>query len=157
LDVEWSGAVAKGAKIKFVVSKSTRSSDGTILSEMYIVNNNVAPILTTSFGFCEVMSPSTSRFYANLWQQAAAQGISIFVASGDSGAASCDDSMATAAKRGVSVDGEASTPYNVAVGGSQFNEAGSASLYWNTSNNGQNRSSVKTYIPEVAWNESGPG
>src|SRR5262249_24545552 len=73
---------------------------------------------------------------------------------GDSGAA-CDDSSTTAATLGVGVDGETSTPYNVAVGGSQFKEGGSASLYWNTSNNGQNRSSAKTYIPEVAWNESG--
>ena len=156
LDVQWSGAVARGAKIRFVVSKSTRSTDGSVLSEMYIVNNNVAPVLTTSFGFCEVMSPSTSRFYANLWQQAAAEGISVFVASGDSGAATCDDSSATAAKLGVSVDGEASTPYNVAVGGSQFNENGSDSIYWNATNNNQNRSSAKSYIPEVVWNESGP-
>jgi pseudomonalisin len=155
LDVQWSGAVAKGAKIRFVVSKSTSSTDGSILSEIYIVNNNVAPVLTTSFGFCEVVSASTSRFYANLWQQAAAEGISVFVASGDSGVASCDDASATAAKQGLSVDGEASTPYNVAVGGTQFNENGSNSLYWNTTNNLQNRSSAKTYIPEVAWNESG--
>src|SRR5262249_55712419 len=60
LDVEWSGAVAKGATIRFVVTGSTRATDGTILSEMYIVNNNVAPVLTTSFGFCETMSPSSS-------------------------------------------------------------------------------------------------
>ena len=157
LDVEWSGAVAKGAKIDFVVSKSTRSTDGSILSEMYIVNNNLAPVLSTSFGFCEILSPSTSLFYGNLWKQAAAQGISVFVASGDSGVASCDDASAPAAKLGVSVDGEASTPYDVAVGGSEFNENGSYSLYWNSSNNPQNRSSAKSYIPEVTWNESGAG
>src|SRR5262249_5342323 len=122
-----------------------------------IVDNNVAPILTSSFGFCEVRSPSTSQFYADLWRQAAAEGISVFVASGDSGVA-CDDApMVAAAQLGISVDGEASTPYNVAVGGTQFNENGSASLYWNTTNNAQNRSSAKTYIREVAWNESGAG
>lgn len=156
LDVEWSGAVAKGATIKFVVSQSTSTTDGALLSEMYIVNNNVAPILSTSFGFCEVMAPRESLFYASLWQQAAAQGISVFVAAGDSGAATCDDPSSLAAKFGISVDGEASTPYNVAVGGSEFNENGSNSLYWNATNNNQNRSSVKSYIPEAAWNESGP-
>src|SRR5207253_4776078 len=67
LDVEWSGAVAKGARIKFVVSSSTRATDGAVLSEMYVVQNKVAPILSSSFGFCEVASPSTSRFYGNLW------------------------------------------------------------------------------------------
>jgi hypothetical protein len=155
LDVEWSGAVAKGATIKFVVSKSTRSTDGSVLSEMYIVNNNVAPVMSTSFGFCEIQSPSASRFYSNLWQQAAAEGMSVFVAAGDSGAATCDDPSAPAARFGLSVDGEASTPYNVAVGGSEFNENGANATYWNTTNNAQNRSSVKSYIPEVAWNESG--
>jgi pseudomonalisin len=158
LDVEWSGAVAKGATVNFVVSKSTNTMDGAVLSEMYIVNNNVAPVVTTSFGFCEVMSPSTSRFYANLWQQAAAQGMSVFVAAGDSGSASCDDPSGKSgpAKGGLSVDGEASTPYNVAVGGTQFNENGADSVYWNGTNDPQNRSSAKTYIPEVVWNESGP-
>ena len=156
LDVEWSGAVAKGAKIKLIVSKSTRATDGVLLSEMYIVNNNVAPVMSTSFGFCETSSPSTSRFYASLWQQAAAQGMSVIVASGDSGSAGCDSSSAAEAKRGLSVDGEASTPYNVAVGGAQFNENGADSVYWNANNNAQNRSSAKIYIPEVVWNESGP-
>jgi pseudomonalisin len=156
LDVEWSGAVAKGATVKFVVSKSTNTTDGVFLSEMYIVNNNVAPVLSSSFGFCEVMSPSTSRFYANLWQQATAQGISVFIAAGDSGAADCDDPSATSATHGISVGGEASTPYNVAVGGTMFDENGANSVYWNTSNT-QNFSSAKSYIPEVVWNESVPG
>ncbi len=156
LDVEWSGAVAKGATVKFVVSKSTNTTDGVLLSELYIVNNNVAPVMSSSFGFCEVMSPSTSRFYANLWQQATAQGISVFIAAGDSGAADCDDPSATSATHGISVGGEASTPYNVAVGGTMFNENGADSVYWNTSNT-QNFSSAKSYIPEVVWNESGPG
>jgi len=155
LDVEWSGAVAKGAKIKFVVSSSTRATDGVVLSEMYIVNNNVAPVMSTSFGVCETASPSTSQFYASLWQQAATQGISVIVASGDSGSAGCDSPSAAPAKRGFSVNGEASTPYNVAVGGTQFNEGGADSVYWNATNSIQNRSSAKVYIPELVWNESG--
>ena len=155
LDVEWAGAVAKGAKIHLVVSKSTRATDGSVLSGMYIVNNNVAPILSTSFGFCEIASISYSKFYANLWQQAAAEGISVFVASGDSGVADCDDPSSRSAMHGMAVNGEASTPYNVAVGGTQFNDNGADSTYWSATNNNQNRSSAKAYIPEVAWNESG--
>ncbi len=53
LDVEWSGAVARNATIKFVVSKSTNSSDGVDLSAQYIVNHNLAPVMSTSFGLCE--------------------------------------------------------------------------------------------------------
>ena len=156
LDVEWSGAVAKGAKVKLIVSRGTRATDGILLSEMYIVNNNAAAVMSSSFGFCETASRSTSQFYASLWQQAAAQGISVVVSSGDSGSAGCDGPSSTAARRGLSVNGEASTPYNVAVGGAQFNENGADSVYWDTTNNAQNRSSAKIYIPEVVWNESGP-
>lgn len=53
LDVQWSGAVARNASIKFVVSASTNSSDGVDLSAQYIVNHNLAPVMSTSFGLCE--------------------------------------------------------------------------------------------------------
>ena len=151
LDVEWSGAVAKNASIKFVVSKSTFSTDGIDLSAQYIVDNNLAPVMSTSFGSCESdMSASENAFYSNLWQQAAAQGITSLVSSGDAGAAGCDDPSA-ASGSGLAVNGLASTPYNVAVGGTQFSE-GSGS-YWNPSNLADG-SSVLSYIPEAAWNES---
>lgn len=152
LDVEWSGAVAKNAAIKFVVSKSTHSTDGVDLSAQYIVNNNLASVMSTSFGSCESdMGTAENSFYNNLWQQAAAQGITSFVSSGDSGAAGCNLGSDTAGS-GLGVNGLASTPYNVAVGGTQFNE-GSGS-YWN-SINGSAYTSAISYIPELAWNESG--
>ncbi len=73
LDVEWSGAVAKNATIKFVVSKSTGSTDGVDLSAQYIVNNNLGVAMSTSFGSCEAaMGPTENQFYATLWAQAAA-------------------------------------------------------------------------------------
>ncbi|HAM49400.1 MAG TPA: hypothetical protein DCP92_01380, partial [Nitrospiraceae bacterium] len=91
LDVEWSGAVAKNASILFVASKSTHSTDGVDLSAQYIVDNNLAAVMSTSFGSCEAdMGTSENAFYNNLWQQAAAEGITPFVASGDSGAAGCN-------------------------------------------------------------------
>jgi pseudomonalisin len=151
LDVEWSGAVAKNATVKFVVSKSTLSTDGVDLSAQYVVENNLAPVMSTSFGSCESdMGTSENAFYNNLWQQAASQGITSFVSTGDAGAAGCDDPSA-ASGSALAVNGLASTPYNVAVGGTQFNE-GSGS-YWNSSNLSDG-SSVLSYIPETAWNES---
>jgi subtilase family serine protease len=152
LDVEWSGAVAKNAAIKFVVSKSTYATDGVDLSAQYIVDNNLAPVMSTSFGACESdLGVAENNFYRNLWQQAAAQGITSFVSSGDSGAAGCDPGSA-ATGTGLGVNGLASTPYNIAVGGTQFNEG--AVSYWNTTN-GPGYSSAVSYIPEIAWNESG--
>jgi pseudomonalisin len=158
LDVEWSGAVARNAAIKFVVSKSTNSSDGVDLSAQYIVNHNVAPVMSMSFGLCEAwLGSSGNSFLKSLWQQAAAQGITVFVSSGDNGAAGCDSASAATATHGRAVNGLCSTPYNVCVGGTEFNEASHPSLYWSSTNASGTQASALSYIPEVVWNESGPG
>jgi len=155
LDIEWSGAVAPKATIKFVVSGSTNSTDGADLSAQYIVDNNLAPILSSSFGECEQMlGQAESTFYNNLWEQAAAQGITVMVSSGDSGAAGCDrPSEEGPAEHGLAVNGLASTPFNIALGGTQFDENGADSKYWSPTN-GPNQTSALAYIPEVVWNES---
>ena len=91
LDVEWSGAVGKNAAIQFVLSGSTSSTDGILLASQYIVNHNLAPVMSLSFGLCEAaMGTSQNQIWNSLWQQAAAQGITVLVSSGDSGAAGCD-------------------------------------------------------------------
>ncbi len=155
LDVEWSGAVAPMATVKFVVSASTNTTDGIDLSSQYIVSNNLAPVLSVSFGSCEAQMGSAERsFYNNLWQQAAAQGITALVAAGDSGAAGCDSPSESTATLGQAVNGLCSTPYSVCVGGTEFNENGNNSLYWSANNNASYGSAL-SYIPEVAWNESG--
>jgi hypothetical protein len=152
LDVEWSGAVARNATIRFVVSASTASTDGADLSAQYIVNHNLAPVMSTSFGQCETQMGATERaFFRNLWAQAAVQGISSVVSSGDSGPSGCDQGS-DGSGSGLAVSGLASTPFNLAVGGTQFHE-GSGS-YWQARNN-PDQSSAIGYIPEQAWNESG--
>jgi len=158
LDVEWSGAVARNATIKFVVSKSTNASDGVDLSAQYIVNHSLAPIMSTSFGLCEKwLGSSGNNFLNSLWQQAAAEGITVFVSSGDNGAAGCDSASASKATNGRGVNGLCSTPYSVCVGGTEFNDASTPSLYWSSSNASSTQASAVSYIPEVVWNESGPG
>jgi subtilase family serine protease len=158
LDVEWSGAVAKNATIKFVVSKSTNSSDGTYLSAQYIVSHNLAPVMSMSFGLCEpALGSSGNSFINSLWQQAAAQGITVFVSAGDSGAAGCDSASSSRATHGIGVNGLCSSPYSVCVGGTEFNDTAHPSLYWLSSNASGTQSSAVSYIPEVAWNESSSG
>jgi hypothetical protein len=155
LDTEWSGAVAKGATVNVVISKSTATSDGVDLSSSYAVDNNVAPVITYSYGQCEADNGSFNSYYNNLWQQAAAQGISVFVAADDSGSAGCDDASSTEpALGGFAVNGLASTPYNVAVGGTEFNEDGNDANYWAITNAPTTLASALGYIPEVVWNES---
>jgi hypothetical protein len=155
LDVEWSGAVAPHATIKFVVSASTNSTDGVDLSSLYIVDNNLASVLSASFGECEQsLGQAGNTFYNNLWEQAAAQGITAVISSGDSGAAGCDSpEQTTPATQGLAVNGLASTPFNIAVGGTEFNENGADSTYWSAIN-GPNQTSALGYIPENVWNES---
>ena len=152
LDVEWAGAIAKNATVLFVISQTTATTDGVDLSAQYIVNNNLAPVMSTSFGRCESdMSATEQTFWASLWAQAASQGITSFVSAGDSGAA-CDlPTSAVGTKAGIS--GVASTVNNVAVGGTEFNEG--AGNFWNASNSPTDQSSALGYIPENVWNESG--
>jgi hypothetical protein len=158
LDVEWSGGAAPGASIVLVTSsQTTPSTDALYLSESYIVNNNVAKIMSVSYGECELgMGTAGNQEYANLWQQAYTQGIAVFVSSGDSAAAVCDDGYYNpntdfAAEFGLSVSGMTSTPYNVSVGGTDFN---STSANWATNNSGTNLSNAVGYIPEVPWNDT---
>jgi len=155
LDIEWSGAVAKSAAIKFVVSASG-TSDGVDLSASYIVNNNVAPVMTLSFGSCEAAMGSSGNAWVNsLWQQAAAQGITVLVSSGDSGAAGCDGASAGTATHGAGVNGLCSTPYSTCVGGTEFSDAANYSTYWSATSDPTTKGSALQYIPETTWNNSG--
>ncbi len=156
LDVQWAGAVAKNATIQLVVSGTTTSTEGTDLSAIYIVDNNLAPVLSESYGQCESsLGNSGNAFFNSLWEQAAAQGITVLISSGDSGSAGCDGlSGQTAAQNGLAISGIASTPFNVAVGGTDFDDVSNPSQYWNATNNASSKSSAKSYIPEVTWNDT---
>ena len=164
LDVSWSGAVAKNATIDLVASATTETALGVDLSALYIVDNNLAPVMSESYGICEATLGNTGNaFYNALWQQAAAQGITVVIAAGDGGSAGCDDfDTQQYAIGGLAVSGFASTPYNVAVGGTDFDQtSANASKYWSATNNSTTGASALGYIPETTWNQScaalGPG
>jgi hypothetical protein len=156
LDLEWSGAVAPAAAIKFVTSASTALTDGIDLSAQYAVSNNVAGIVSLSYSSCESPSdPTASPFYGQLWQQAAAQGMSVFVSSGDSGAAGCAVDTSSTASGGLAVNALCSSPDDTCVGGTEFVADQSApASYWAASNSATGVSALG-YIGEAAWNQSG--
>src|SRR5882672_1087960 len=156
IDTQWSGAVAPGATINFVVSASTETTAGVDLSALYIVDNNLAPVMSESYGFCEAgIGNGEVNFYGGLWEQASAQGITALVSSGDAGSAGCDDfNTSAAAQNGLGVSGFASTPFNVAVGGTDFNQFRKETTYWNANNDPITQKSAKGYIPETTWNDS---
>lgn len=154
LDTTWAGAIARNAAVKFVLSASTSTTDGIILSELYIIDNNVGDVMTESFGGCEAATTTTEAAgFEALAEEAAAQGMTYVVSTGDTGAAGCDNLGETQAAGPVSVSVLASTPFTVAVGGTMFNENGHNSTYWNSTNS-SSLASAKSYIPENVWNET---
>ena len=134
LDAEWSGAVAPAASVNLVVAATTATTDGVDLAAHWIVNHAAAPVVSVSYGSCEQeMGAAELAFYNSLWEQAASQGMSVFVASGDAGAAGCSaaaDKLGT----GSAVNGLCSSPYSTCVGGTEFNEGANAAQYWSTAN-----------------------
>jgi len=159
LDAEWASAAAPDAAIQVAACASTRATFGGYIALANLVNSVQPPaIVSVSYGQCEAENGAAGNAaFQSLYQQAVAEGISVFVAAGDEGAASCD-AGASAATHGIGVSGWASTPYNVAVGGTDFADVyqGSTGTYW-TSTNSANYGSAVSYIPEIAWNDSCAG
>ncbi|MBV9182303.1 MAG: Ig-like domain repeat protein, partial [Acidobacteria bacterium] len=156
LDVEWSGAVAKGASIDFVVAQTTETTQGIDLSALYIIDNNLAPVMSESYGACEMqVGTSGNQFFSTLWEQAAAQGITVMLSAGDGSSAGCDNfGVGGPATLGLAVSGFASTPFNVAVGGTDFYDLTNAATYWNPTNATTTHASAKSYIPETTWDNT---
>lgn len=165
LDVQWSGAVAPKATIHYVLSEGTLTSDPLFLGAEYVIDNNSDDVMSLSFGQCEAsLGNAANGFFNTSWEQAAAQGITVTVSAGDPGSAGCDDfSKAKVATLGLAVSGIASTPFNIAVGGTDFDDVGNQATFWNqnplpplppTANDPVTRLSAKGYIPETTWNDS---
>ena len=146
LDVEWAGATAPSASILFVNGQDVFANAMTSA-----IDNDVAPLLTVSYGDCEVgFTAAGLAQYNLLFKQANAQGQTVLGPAGDSGAADCDYNV-TLAEGGLAVDFPASSPYVTAVGGTEFNENGGT--YFGTTN-GTNGDTALSYIPEQPWNET---
>jgi subtilase family serine protease len=156
LDVEWASAAAPSAAIELASCADTATNFGGLIALQNLVNGSSPPaIVSISYGECEAENGASQNaaFYTT-YQQAAAEGVSVFVSAGDEGAASCDADLANAT-HGIGVSGFASTPYNVAVGGTDFGDtyAGTTGTYW-SSKNSSTYESAKSYIPEIPWNDS---
>ncbi len=156
LDAEYASASAPNASIVLASCADTKTTFGGLLAMQSLINDVLPPpIISISYGECEAgLGAAGNATYLSAYQQAAAEGVSVFVSSGDEGAASCDANQ-TAATSGIAVSGFASTPYNVAVGGTDFGDtyAGTNSQYWNAKSNAT-YGSAKSYIPEIPWNDS---
>ena len=155
LDAQWSGAIAPKAKVYVVTADDTTTTDGLFLDFLYAIDNNLAPVLSVSWGSCELGLTTYGHTYvSSLWQQASAQGISVLVSSGDAGSAACDQGS-TYASYGLEVNGMASTVYDTAVGGTDlYGSYTDPTRYWATSNNPTTLQSALSYVSEAPWNDS---
>lgn len=161
LDTEVSGGIAPEADLALYTAANTYVDSGLWLAILRALDDNQVDILNVSFGECEYhLGAAGNRFVNNLWQQAAAQGISVTVSTGDSGSAGCDNPNTEAeARSGLGVNGIASTPNNIAVGGTDFdvlyrNFPSSFTTYIDLSNELANHRGAFEYIPEEPWNDS---
>jgi len=161
-DVEMVSATAPGAQVMLVADPDSATTNGLVTAITYIVDNHVAPILTMSYGECELgLGTAGNTLWNQTFQQAATAGISSFVASGDSGSAVCTSQNGTppyADSFGLQVSGMASTPYATAVGGTDLQwslteATHPISTYWNA-NNDAHGASAKGYMPEMTWNDT---
>jgi subtilase family serine protease len=161
LDLEWSAATAPGAQIIF--DNSTNAFD----SLYDAIDNSRAPVISMSYGTCEfddnlILDTTTGDPLSDemTLMTANSEGITVLNSSGDSGAAECDppidgspdpDGLAIG---GLAVSYPASSPEVTGVGGTSipFANLEAGSPYWGTTN-GTTGGSVKSYIPESAWND----
>src|SRR5262249_30876098 len=153
LDVEISGSVAPKATVNLYISDGGSLQDPIALAAIRAVEDNQASVLSVSFGTCEAfLGNAGNQFWNALWEQAAAQGQTILVASGDFGP------LCFPGGNGPEVSGFASTPWNVAVGGTDFyysdyaTGGASAATLWNQTND-SNLGSLKAPLPEQVWND----
>ena len=149
LDIEWAGAIARNASIRFVYS-----GNGVFDAVQYAVSQNFAPIISISYGSCEpTFPPSDVDALVAIAQQANSQGITIVSSVGDGGATDCDGSLSNyPAILGLNVDMPGSLPYVTGVGGTEFNEG--SGTYWQSASGSDVLTSALSYIPEQTWNDS---
>ncbi|GCE17618.1 S53 family peptidase [Dictyobacter kobayashii] len=112
LDIEVLNEIAPQAQQ--LVYEGPNSTQGVNDTYNRIVTDNQAQVVSVSWGECETQSGAAElQTLDGIFKQAAAQGISIFSASGDSGAYDCND-------QNLAVDSPASDPYVTGVGGTNL-------------------------------------
>jgi subtilase family serine protease len=161
LDAEWASAAAPSADLVMASCADTTTIFGGLIALQNLMNQpDVPPIISFSYAACEAQDGAAfNAAYKAVYLQAVLEGVSVFVAAADNGAAACDfpgDPLGSVtAQAGIAVNGLASTPYDVAVGGTDFGDtyAGTNADYWAPSNR-PNFGSALSYVPEIPWNDT---
>lgn len=169
IDVEVASAVAPSANINLISCASGTVTFGGLIALQNLINEGspTLGVVSVSYGVCEVANGNGGNAaFDTTYQQAASEGFSVFVASGDEGPSSCSVDFTAGSQYDVTslgVTGWGETPYNVVVGGTDFEDYYNAktgqngglpiSTYWNSSNTSY-YGSAKQYVPEIPWNDA---
>jgi hypothetical protein len=155
LDAEWAGAAAPDANVTLAACADSGADFGAFIAADNLLQQPTPPaVMSLSYGECELVSAAVGDLdeAASLWEQAAAEGVTVFVSSGDAGSAACDQDE-SAASFGIAINGLGSSWFNVSVGGTDFNDLNKTSKYWLPGNGNLGQSAI-SYIPEQTWNSS---
>jgi Pro-kumamolisin, activation domain/MBG domain (YGX type) len=166
IDVEVASAIAPSAAIELVACPSGAVTFGGQIALLNLING-AGPypgVVSVSYGVCESANGNGGNYaFYQTYQQAAAQGISVFTSSGDEGESGCSRDFTAGANYTVTslgVSGWGGTPYDVSVGGTDFEDVYNAkfggpalSTYWNPTNT-SGFGSAKQYVPEIPWNDA---
>jgi len=165
LDTEWVGATAPDAAIVAEIA-SGAELQSVYAAELDVVNQNQADVVNVSLGACEALiGRSAVAQFDGLARQAAAQGQTVVVASGDDGVADCR--ALSPSDLAPSVNGLGTSAWVTAVGGTRldprFDAAGDATGYggevvWNetAAGGGASGGGPSAFIAKPAW-QQGPG
>jgi hypothetical protein len=154
-DLERVLGTAPGVSADLVIGDGPNGLDAFYAAASYAVNTLQDPVITASFGACEGdLEAGAVNTISSLWATAAADGISVFVAAGDSGAAGCDaHDVQAPATQSLSTNGLCTSQYDTCVGGTEFNDVADSGVYWSTTNAAGTMGSALSYIPEGSWND----
>jgi len=156
LDAQWSSAAAPGAAIINAACADHGVTNGVLFALENVIDGDTPPnVVSVSYGECEADNGAKNNAaFSAIYQQAAMIGISVYVSAGDEGADRCDGHQ-NGATNGITVNGFASTPFNMAIGGTDFADTyeGKTDVYW-TEQNSADFVSAKSYIPEIPWNDT---
>jgi subtilase family serine protease len=159
LDAEWSTAMAPGANIEVATCDDSNSSNffgGVFTAATNLINSTARPnVISASYGYGEGFTDAASKTAIDLmWAQADAEGISVFISSGDSGS---NPSFNGGVISGAGIDANAfgTSPNDTVVGGTDTADIldGTTKKYFSTTLNA-NYGSALSYVPEITWNTS---
>jgi len=170
LDTEYAAAAAPGASIidadcanVWIESPTSGLPTSNVYWGMYIAANDLInsetisiygpqysgpDIISASYGLSESETPAADKAEVDsLWAQADAEGVSVFVSSGDWGP--------DTAGAGLDPNSLATSPHVTAVGGTDLADTldGTTSQYFSATPNASYGTAL-SYVPEIPWNES---